>query len=401
MVTSSRVAFPGYLFAIVAAFGLSGCPKPVVLSDLKVDKLELSIPEAATRFCPEQALQFTVTITDQEGKSWRTWRHGERQGGHLRYEDFILESNMGTIAADGSLHLASVLETLDEELVVTARPAGPTGPGTPYGEWVRAELRLAPRYDCLESLHFDGLSGGYGPSGSTGAAGMDGDDGKGEPDCTAGLHGGAGSHGGNGGNGGSAGDGEVVNLDFAVAASHWRHRVVVLRVSRVQGDPQYFVFEPERLAGLRITAGGGHGGSGGDGGAGGSGGDGGDAKCSTAAPGNGGSGGDGGDGGVGGDGGHGGRLSVTVPADHPDLLAEVTFSNQGGAGGHAGQGGSAGSGGRAGSSPGSSGFPGSEGRWGQDGQPGRNGQPGPPVTITPVEATENFAEEVKDGLILR
>ena len=394
--------FPAAATLLAAtALLLAGCPKPIDIKELQIEKLELSSPSGG-RYCVEQPPQLVVTITDSEQKTYRTWKPGESRGGKLRFEDFTFETNLGRIDENGHIVIDNPLETLKEELVIKVKPNAPTGQGTSIGDWVKGELRLTPAYDCSTVFIADGFGGQGGTHGNSGYDGEDGADGSPEPSCASGQNGTNGQDGSSGTAGGAGGHAPSLRVNLAMAVSTWRHKVVVMRVEIAGEGTWYRIIDPAILDKFVVAAVGGPGGTGGSGGRGGRGGDGGDAKCKSAVPGNGANGGRGGSGANGGDGGNGGRIEVFAAENHPLLKTAITYRNQGGPGGPPGSGGSGGNGGRAGGSLGSaSGFPGKDGTSGSGGPSGRDGASGPAVLIQTAPAAELFAAEVKAGLELK
>lgn len=385
----------------VATMLFSGCPKPIDIKELQIEKLELSSP-SGTRYCVERPPQLVVTITDNEQKTYRTWKPGEGTGGKLLFEDFQFETNMGRIDEKGYIVIDNPLETLKQELVIKVRPNAPTGQGTKIGDWIKDELRLTPAYDCSTSLVADGMGGRGGTQGAGGRDGDDGADGSGDPNCASGQNGTNGQDGSNGGNGESGGHAPDLRIHLAMAASAWCDKVAVARVEIAGEGTWYRIIDPVILDKFVVAAIGGNAGNGGSGGRGGRGGDGGDARCKSAVPGNGGNGGRGGGGGSGGDGGNGGRIEVFAADNHPELATSIVYRNEGGQAGAAGYAGSGGNGGRAGSTSGStSGFPGKDGVGGGNGSNGRNGAPGPAVMVHTGNAAEYFATEIQAGLELQ
>jgi hypothetical protein len=260
-----------------------------------------------------------------------------------------------------------------------------------------AALRVTPRFDCAGTARFRGLDGDPGASGRESTPGWPGP-----------------------------------HLDIALAYvdTTLNGRLVLVRVIDPDyGRREYYLVDPRTPKRFHVVASGGDGGDGvngadgtdGRGGARGADGPTG-AMCQDGAPGQDGSpgqdGGDGESGGRGGDGGNGAIVTVSVPADAPELADALAITVDGGAGGaggagghggHGGRGGTGGSGGSAGptSDPtracttgrgpdGRDGPPGRDGAPGAAGAPGRAGAPG---TITRRTAAVDalFAAELARG----
>lgn len=380
------------LLPVLAALLLSGCVKPIDMSQIQVTSLEV-FSWSGSSFCLGRPFQLGVEVTTAEGKKLRTWKKGESKDERIEFDEFSFNVYGAEVDDEGFIvkhqPLATVNHAMDVQVVYNRDRA------------LVATTSLNPRYDCESQAVLAGKRGAQGENGAAGEPGRDGTTGDGGG---AAGDGGAGQHGAAGAPGNAGQDGPVTEVRLGMIQTRWRKDVVLIKIIPTQGKrkPSYHLVDAGASEGFLVSIEGGAGGAGGWGGNGGNGGAGGN-NVSGSLPGNGGEGGFGGNGGPGGPGGAGAQVTVLCDSNHPELLRWLRFANPGGRGGAGGQGGQGGWGGNAGTSVDkdkdtTTGLGGRPGRDGANGPIGPAGPPGPPITMTTMELDKLFEKEISEGI---